>query len=288
MIKNYFNLLRIPHWVKNFFVFVPVLFSKNLFHEGQALKVFFAFITFWIASSLVYVFNDIFDKELDKLHPAKKNRPIPSGKISVKSAVIVSVILLIILVLLLTQFNYKFIVVVSVYVLMNFFYSNVLKNIVIVDILCIASGFLLRVLGGAFVIDVYISSWLILTTLFISLFLAVMKRRSELVARVSENETRKVLGDYSLDFINQISSISAAGVIICYALYSVSARTVEYFHSENLIYTTLFVVFGIFRYMFLVYKKSKGENTIEVLLSDLPMMINIGLYIVTIVLIIYF
>jgi len=91
-----------------------------------------------------------------------------------------------------------------------------------------------------------------------------------------------------LDFINQISSISAAGVIICYALYSVSARTVEYFHSENLIYTTLFVVFGIFRYMFLVYKKSKGENTIEVLLSDLPMMINIGLYIVTIVLIIYF
>ena len=288
MVKNYLSLIRIPHWIKNLFVFIPVLFSKNLFDKEHFQIVLLAFITFCVASSLVYIINDIFDIKSDKIHPAKRYRPLASGKISIRSALTVILILSVLLVLLLSQFNYKFILVVSAYVLLNFFYSIYLKNIVIVDIICIASGFMLRVIGGGFVIDVYISSWLILTTLFVSLFLAVMKRRSELVAQKAESETRKVLDDYSLDFINQISSISAAGVIVCYALYSVSARTVEYFHSEHLIYTTIFVVFGIFRYMFLVYKRSKGENTVEILLSDIPMIINLGLYILTIVLIIYF
>jgi hypothetical protein len=156
------------------------------------------------------------------------------------------------------------------------------------DLLCIAGGFMLRVLGGAFVIDVYVSSWLVLTTLFISLFLAVMKRKSELNLNIGDNGARKVLNDYSHEFINQISAVSAGGVIISYALYTVADRTVTYFQTENLIYTTIIVVFGIFRYMFLAYRKSEGENTIDVLISDMAMITASILYIVSTVAIIYF
>ena len=147
-------------------------------------------------------------------------------------------------------------------------------------------GFLLRVIGGAVIIDIYISSWLILTTMFISVFLAVMKRRSELVLN-NENETRKVLGEYNLTFIDQISAISAASVILCYAIYSVSQKTIEYFNTENLVYSSFFVVFGIFRYMYLVFKKSKGENPTEIMLTDVPMIFNLILYALTVYLIIY-
>jgi hypothetical protein len=148
---------------------------------------------------------------------------------------------------------------------------------------------MLRVMAGAFVISVEISSWLILTTMFISLFLGVMKRRSELVLINDDpnKNTRKVLSSYSLNFTDQMATIAAAGVIICYALYTVSERTIKIFNTDNMIYTTPFVVFGIFRYMFLVYMNKKGENTVEIMLTDIPMIINVSLYIISIVLLIY-
>jgi hypothetical protein len=148
---------------------------------------------------------------------------------------------------------------------------------------------MLRVLAGAFAIGVSISSWLILTTMFISLFLAVMKRRSEL--NLTENvefiATRKVLQYYSKNFADQMATVASAGVIICYALYTVAERTVTIFHTDNLIYTTPFVVFGIFRYMYLVYMNQKGENTTEVMITDPAMIVNVVLYILTTTLIIY-
>jgi hypothetical protein len=148
---------------------------------------------------------------------------------------------------------------------------------------------MLRVMAGAFVISVEVSSWLILTTMFISLFLGIMKRRSELVLINDDpnKNTRKVLASYSLNFTDQMSTIAAAGVIICYALYTVSERTMKIFNTDNMIYTTPFVVFGIFRYMFLVYMNKKGENTVEIMLTDIPMIINVILYIIAIVSIIY-
>ena len=167
-------------------------------------------------------------------------------------------------------------------------YTFFLKEIVIVDIICIASGFMLRVLGGALVINVYISSWLILTTLFLSLFLAIMKRKSEIALLTNESNTRVVLKDYTLDFINQISSISAAGVIICYALYTVSERTIIIFGTENLVFTTIFFIFGVFRYMYIVYTQQRGENTIEIIIKDAPMIINGLLYGVSIIYFVYF
>jgi 4-hydroxybenzoate polyprenyltransferase len=289
MIENYFRLLRVQQWIKNIFIFVPIVFAKQLFFLGYFHVVIVAFITFCFASSMVYIINDLIDIEKDKLHPVKRNRPIPAGKISVKKAVVVISVLFLIITALCASLNQHFILALAGYILLNIAYSIILKHIVIIDIICIATGFMLRVLAGALVISVYISSWLILTTLFISLFLAIMKRRSELNLKDSENPnaTRKVLEEYSVSFTEQMAAISAAGVIICYALYSVSERTILNIKSEGLVFTTIFVVFGIFRFMYLVYMKSKGENATEIMLTDIPMILNILLYVLAVTIIIY-
>ncbi len=287
--KTYYKLFRISQWIKNFFVFVPLLFSLHLFQGNYFITTFRAFITFCLASSFVYIINDIIDIEADLSHPEKKNRPIASGKVSVKLALIIASLLIVPIVLLMSTFNATFNIAVIAFLTLNMFYSFSFKHIVILDIFSIAAGFSLRVLGGAFAIDVEISSWLILTTMFISLFLGVMKRHAELsVAAENDNShTRKVLQHYTLDFANQMATVAAAGVIICYALYTVAARTVSVFGTENLIYTTPFVVFGVFRYMYLVYKFDRGENTTLIMLSDIPMIMTVISYVAVTISIIY-
>ena len=288
-LKHFLRLIRVHQWVKNLFVFVPLLFSLHLFNLFYFFQTLSAFIVFCFASSAIYVINDIVDIEADRAHPVKKNRPLPSGKISKSTAVFLAVFLLILVSISLTYFNYKFIVLAVTFVVLNILYSFWLKNVVILDIFSIAAGFSIRVLAGAFAIQVPVSSWLLLTTMFISLFLGVMKRRSELTL-VTENsgmQSRKVLGQYSLNFTDQMATIAATGVIVCYALYSVAPRTVSIFNTERLIYTTPFVVFGIFRFMYLEYISGKGENTTRTLATDLPMIINFLLYVFATVVIIY-
>jgi len=287
MLKEYLKIIRIPHWIKNIFVFVPLVFSHNITNEDYLIKVIFAFIAFSLTSSIVYVFNDILDVNQDKIHPVKKYRPLASGKLTKKNAIAAIVLLVMLLIPFLCQLNNKFNFVLTVYALINIAYSVKLKNVVILDLMIVAAGFMLRVLAGAYVIDVYVSNWLILTTLFLSLFLAVMKRKSEMSLVNNNSETRLVLKEYTPEFINQISSITASGVIICYALYTVSSRTVEIFNSEALVYTTIFVVFGLFRYMYLVLKNNKGENVIDTLLTDMPTIINSIFYLAVIFYIIY-
>ena len=289
MLLNYIKLIRVQQWVKNVFVFVPLLFSHNLFEREYFLITLFAFFLFSLASSAIYVINDLIDIESDRAHPSKKNRPLPSGAISKPAAVITFIVILTVIALLLPNFNYDFIICIAAFIVLNVLYTFYFKHIVILDVFSIAAGFTLRVLGGAFVISVPLSSWLILTTMFISLFLGVMKRHSELtLSPVDENSSsRKVLAEYSLNFADQMATVAAAGVIICYALYTVAARTVSVFSTENLIYTTPFVVFGIFRYMYLEYMSNKGENTTKIIATDFPMIVTLILYIVTTVLIIY-
>ena len=289
MLLNFIKLIRIPQWIKNLFVFVPLVFSKHLFDKDYLISSLIAFLIFSLISSIVYVINDIADVESDRLHPQKKFRPIAAGKINSMQAISISGILFIVAIILMQNYNLRFISCVGLYFILNIIYSFVLKNIVLLDIFSIAAGFMIRVFAGAFAISVEISSWLILTTMFISLFLAIMKRRSEL--NIVENHdfiaTRKVLQHYSLNFADQMATVASAGVIICYALYTVAQRTVTIFHTDNLIYTTPFVVFGIFRYMYLVYMNQKGENTTEVMITDPAMIINVILYIITTTLIIY-
>lgn len=299
---KYLSLIRVHQWIKNVFVFVPLLFSLNLFEEKYFITTFFAFLVFCLASSSIYVINDLVDIESDRAHPTKRKRPLASGEISKQTAVIIASLLLVAVFWLMMYFNYQFIFLTVAFILLNILYSFWLKNIVLLDVFSIAAGFSLRVLAGAFVIQVPISSWLLLTTMFISLFLGVMKRRSELVLvseRLNNNssaneqnekpetQSRKVLAQYSLNFADQMATVAAAGVIICYALYSVSPRTISVFQTERLIYTTPFVVFGIFRYMYLEYMSRKGENTTRILATDIPMIADVVIYIVTTIMIIY-
>lgn len=297
-IFKFLRLIRVHQWIKNVFVFVPLLFSLHLFNKDYFLTTLLAFFVFCLASSAIYVINDLVDIEADRAHPRKKNRPLPSGAISKTTAVITASLLLVIVFWLMMHFNTEFIFLVLAFVILNVVYSFWLKDLVLLDVFSIAAGFSIRVLAGAFAIQVIISSWLLLTTMFISLFLGVMKRRSELMLvsetinqkQITEDKatnSRKVLAQYSLNFADQMATVAATGVIVCYALYTVAPRTVSIFHTERLIYTTPFVVFGIFRFMYLEYISGKGENTTRTLATDIPMILNVLAYAVATIVIIY-
>lgn len=289
MLKNYFKLLRIPQWIKNFFVLVPLVFSKQLFDTSSLFIVLIGFILFCLISSAVYIFNDIIDVESDKQHPQKKYRPLALGDIKTSSAIILAIVLLIIAAVLSIKVNLSFILLLLSYLVLNLLYSFSFKHIVILDIFSIAAGFILRVIAGAVIINVEISSWLILTTMFISLFLAIMKRRSELNINLEDEDkiSRMVLTQYTKTFTEQIATIAATAVLVCYALYTVSDRTISIFGTDNLIFTLPFVAYGIFRYMYLVFIDKKGENTTAIFFTDAHMSINFILYIITTIYIIY-
>jgi len=289
MFRDFLKLIRISNWIKNLFVFVPIIFSLHLFEIDYFIKTLITFLLFCLSSSAIYVINDIVDLDADKQHPVKKNRPLASGKISIKSAYLIAGILIFLSTFLSYYFDKGLLIIILIFIILNINYSLYFKHKVILDIFTIAMGFSIRVYAGAFIIDVPISSWLILSTIFISLFLAVMKRHSELkrFENVNDIKTRKVLESYSIEFTKQMATVAASGLVTCYALYTVAERTVKSFGTENLIYTTPFVVFGIFRFMYLEYINQKGENTTEILLTDFPTILNLLLYFITCILIIY-
>jgi len=195
--------------------------------------------------------------------------------------------LLAVVVVLSKDLNLKFQPTAGLYFLLNLAYSFWLKKVILVDVFVIAAGFMLRVLAGAFVIDVQVSPWLVLCTLFVSVFLAVSKRRGEILLNV-DSDSRPVLKEYDIAFIDQIMTIAASGMAISYALYTVAERTVTIFGTENLIFTTVFVLFGIFRYLFVLKQKKIEDNPAVLLLSDPVMIVNVGAWFVSCVLIIYF
>ncbi len=290
MIPNLIKLARPKQWIKNFFVFAPLLFSKHIFEPGYVFNSLKAFFTFCIVSSAVYVINDILDVDSDRAHPRKKYRPIASGEVSVRQAVVFSIVLLVVAIAAFLFQNSAFIFLTVLYFLTNLLYSLKIKSVVLLDVFFISFGFMLRVLGGAAAIAVPVSSWMVLTTIFISLFLAISKRRAELSQTINNENIEKqrpVLKDYSVEFADQLNTIAAAGTIISYALYTVSERTVSTFGTEKLIYTTPFVIYGIFRYMYLMHKKNLGESPTSIVTKDIPIMLNVFCWFVACVLIIY-
>lgn len=290
MIIHLFKLIRPKQWIKNFFVFAPLLFSRHIFQLEYLIPSVAAFIIFSLASSAVYIINDIMDVESDRAHPKKKYRPIASGEVSVKQAMIFLVLLVIIIIggLFVQRTIFAFVIV--LYLITNLLYSLKIKSIVLLDVFFISFGFMLRVLGGAAAIGVTVSSWMILTTIFISLFLAISKRRSELSQIVNKeniDKQRKVLKEYSVEFADEINTIAAAGTIISYALYTVSERTVATFGTEKLIYTTPFVIYGIFRYMYLMHQKNLGESPTSIVTKDIPIILDVLAWFTFSILIIY-
>jgi 4-hydroxybenzoate polyprenyltransferase len=284
-----FKILRPSHWLKNTFLFAPLIFAKHLFDVPYLWREILAFCGFCLISSTIYIVNDIFDCESDKLHPIKRNRPLASGAIGILEACFIIVILLVCIICMVPYLNLNFWYSVILYGFLNLAYSFGLKRVVLVDVFIVAAGFMLRVLAGVFAIEVEISSWLILCTLFVSVFLAVSKRRGELMFSSTSDSfnTRPVLKQYDLAFMDQIMTIAASGMAISYALYTVADRTVRTFKTENLIFTTVFVLFGIFRYIFIMRYRKTDDNPMHLLLSDAPTMVNIIVWFLICVVIIY-
>lgn len=283
-IKAYIRLIRPKQWIKNLFVFSALIFAKHVFELVFFQKVALAFLYFCLISACVYTLNDIVDQKRDRLHPKKKTRPIASGLISRTEALVFLGILLPAALMASFMLDMYFGIVILLYFANNILYSFKVKNLVILDVMSIALGFLLRVIGGALVIKVYISPWILLCTLLLSLFLGFSKRRNELVIlEANADSHRKILDEYSLEFIDNMLSIVTASTVMAYSLYTFSTNKDNY----NMMLTIPFVLYGIFRYQYIVYKKKEGGSPEETVLSDIPLIINILLWVASSVVILY-
>lgn len=280
--------MRPEQWIKNFFVFTALLFSKNMFDLSKDFKSFAGFLIFCGITGCAYIVNDLIDLEKDKLHPVKSQRPLASGKLKTNTAIVIIFFICCAGLFLAFSMGLFFGIIVLAYFLLNLGYSLYLKSIVIIDVVTIAAGFVLRVLGGAVIISVAASQWLILCTILLALFLGFSKRRHELVLlEDSATNHRKVLEHYSPYFLDQMIAVVTASTVICYALYAMSKDTIEKLGTSKLIYTIPFVLYGIFRYLYLVHQKEKGGSPTEIMFTDKPMIINICLWVVSSVVFIY-
>jgi len=282
-----FQALRPKQWVKNLILFAPLVFSLNVHNTDKTLHTLAAFGVFCLLSSAVYLFNDVIDRRNDRLHPVKKNRPIASGALSVSTALALSAVLLVASFTSGALLGRLFLVAMTVYLLNNLLYSFKLKHVVLVDVGCIALGFVVRVLAGTVVIGVAASEWLIMCTTLLAFFLGFAKRRHELVLLGDENSGhRQVLGEYSRELLDQLIMISAACALVSYAIYTVSDKAVSSFGTANLIYTVPFVLYGLFRYLFLIHHRQLGGDPTKVLLTDGPLILNIMLWLAACIVII--
>lgn len=271
------RLVRPRQWVKNLFVFAPLVFSGNLFDAGALATSIGVFLAFSLASGGVYALNDVVDREADRAHPMKRGRPVASGAISPFFAVLVAVLIGAAGGLLAWRSGALYTV--AGYMILQLAYSLAVKHLVILDVLAIAMGFVLRVLGGGEALDVYVSPWLILCTFLLSLFLATTKRRQEAVLVADGTKGgRPVLDDYSLDFLDQMISVETPAVVLGYAIYTVSPDTVEKFGTTALVWTVPFVVYGIFRYLYLIYKCGEAEDAAMVLFRDKGLLLAVVLW----------
>jgi len=286
---QYLKLLRPKQWLKNAFVFAPLIFARELFDAEPFFSTVKAFVAFCLTASVVYIINDWTDIEADRADPVKRNRPLAAGTVSRTGASVAALILLAATGFLLWTIPWRFGVILAAYFILNLAYSLKLKEVVLLDVFIVAAGFMLRVLGGAYAIEVNVSSWIVLCSLFISLFLGFAKRRGEMVqAEASGTRSRrKVLLLYRVSFIDQLLTIAAAGAVISYALYTVAPRTVETFGTDRLIYTTVFVLYGVFRYLYLIHTTPTTDNPTNAVTSDPTIVVTGLLWILACVAVIY-
>jgi 4-hydroxybenzoate polyprenyltransferase len=280
--------LRPSQWTKNLIIFAALIFGQKLRDASAVLYSFGAFAVFCALSGVVYLLNDVADRKADRLHPIKKFRPIASGALPVPVALAAAGVLGICALAAAFAIRPMFGLVGGAYLVLLALYSGPLKHIVIIDVLTIAIGFVLRAAAGAFVIDVPISNWLLFLTILLALFLALSKRRHELVLLADgATEHRRILQEYSPYLLDQMISVVTASTLVAYAIYTVSPETVEKFHTTRLGLTLPFPLYGIFRYLYLVHQKEGGGSPAEMLLTDRPLLVCVALWAVAVIFIIY-
>jgi 4-hydroxybenzoate polyprenyltransferase len=271
MFKNYFLLTRPFQWVKNVIIFIPLIFAKKLFELDAFVLSSIAFVSFILASSIIYIFNDICDLEKDKKHPIKKNRPLANNSLKKKDAYLL-IILLGLLLLVLLKSNISILGIIIIFFILNIFYSLYFKNIVIIDLIIVSLSYVVRVLGGSIIINVALSAWLLICVFSTSLFLISFKRLAEI--KISGFKSRKILKEYNTEILLKIIDVSAICSIVFYSLYTV-------FVNANLIYTIPLIFLGFFRYYYLYYTaKIFEESPVKIIFNDKLILVILILWLI--------
>lgn len=295
------SIMRPRQWTKNFAVFIGLVFAQQLFHPASFERTAIAFVIFCFVSSSIYIFNDMVDLKHDRQHPLKRSRPLASGRLPLSWARAQFVLLLLVSTLLTAVLfrvpsgrtdlyaafggtNVLFALCIGTYVVLMILYGLSFKNVVLIDVFCIAAGFVLRILAGAVVVPVFISPWLYLVTCFLSLFLALSKRRHELILLQGDaSQHRQILKEYSIALLDQMTTIMVAGTLMAYSLYTIEGPT----GNHRLIITVPFVLYGMLRYLYLAHMRMEGGSPEEVLLRDWHMLGTVLLSTVIIIIVLY-
>jgi len=279
--------MRPRQWIKNIIVFAALLFSRKLTDLEALSHAGLAFLLFCATSGAVYIVNDLFDAENDRRHPVKALRPIASGALGTVPALVAVVLLLTTSIMAGFILSPPFGAVLLIYAALNLVYSFWLKEVVIIDVMVIASGFVLRAVGGGLVLNVAISTWLIMCTILLSLFLAFCKRRQELEMLDQAHEHRSILREYSVEFLDQMIGVVTASTVVAYMFYTVSPEVELRLGTHYLYLTVPFVLYGIFRYLYLVHQRGAGGNPTQALLSDRPLLLDVALWGITVITLLY-
>jgi len=282
------NALRPAQWIKNLVVFAGLLFGKRLFEAAAVGNAVAAFAVFCVLSSVVYLVNDIADRESDRLHPMKARRPIASGALPAGIAVRAALALGTLGLIAAYFIGAGFATVAAAYLLLQMLYSGTLKHIVIIDVLTIAIGFVLRAVAGAVAVHVQISHWLLVCTILLALFIGLAKRRHEIVLLAAgATSHRPILGEYSAYLLDQMIGVVTASTLIAYVFYTISPETEAKFGTPWLGLTIPFPLYGIFRYLYLVHQRQEGGSPADLLLTDRPLLTCVALWALAVALIIY-
>jgi 4-hydroxybenzoate polyprenyltransferase len=280
--------LRPSQWIKNLLVFAGLLFGRRLFDPPAILAAIEAFAVFCLLSGVVYIVNDIADRKSDRRHPLKARRPIASGALPVKTAAVVALLIGAIALAGAAALGRTFLAVAVTYLALQSLYSGSLKHIVIIDVLTLALGFVLRAVAGAVAVNVEISHWLLVCTILLALFIALAKRRQEIVLLAGNAaDHRPILGEYSAYLLDQMIVVVAASTLIAYVFYTISPETQEKFGTPWLGLTIPFPLYGIFRYLYLVHRREGGGSPADLLLTDRPLLVCVAVWALAVALIIY-
>jgi 4-hydroxybenzoate polyprenyltransferase len=269
-------------------VFVALALSKHLFERDAFLRALLAFVVFCGLSGAVYLVNDLADVDRDRLHPRKRLRPLASGALAPGAARAAAVLIGALSLAASALLGLPFAALAVVFVVLNLIYSFQLKHVVIVDVIVLSLGFVLRAVAGAVAIDVAFSTWLLVCTLLLALFLALAKRRHEITTMLDgAADHRRALAEYSPYLLDQMISVVTASCLVAYAFYTLAPETVEKYRTDRLAWTIPFVLYGIFRYLYLVHRKEQGGSPTDLLLTDRPLLIDVALWAVAILAIVY-
>ncbi len=284
----YLKLLRPKDWAKNLFLFLPLFFGREIFNLGKLFHVALGFIAFSAIASSIYIINDYRDREDDRKHPVKRNRPIASGAVKPTTALVICAALLVIGFALAWYIRDKFFIVLGIYFLLNLAYSLGLKAISILDIIILATGFVLRIKGGSVISYVPLSEWIIIMVFLLAVFMAIGKRRDDVLLKLSSGaDMRKSIKGYNLEFLNILLAFVCAVIVVAYLMYTMSPATIANTGSSRLYYTCIFVLAGIMRYLQIIYISTDSGSPTKILYKDRFIQITLFLWGISYIVLLY-